>query len=130
MTKTPWNWIITAFILAALFLASFGKYRTEVKNNSNNTSEVQQLRQQVRTLNDKTTNQNKEIEKNRKTIARLNTELEKEKKNKPTQTVVYTNDNSEEINRLNKINKQLRDSIRTLNQKNAKLQQKIDYYKN
>ena len=46
MSRTPWNWIITAFVLAAMFLTSFGMYRKEVK--SSNPLKIIELQKEIR----------------------------------------------------------------------------------
>ena len=117
MTKTPWNWIITAFILAILFLVSFGFYRNETKYNKY--SEVDRLKKEL-------------LEKDNE-IGRLNNDLNAERKKKPTSTPPQQS--SEEIKNLKKIidskentiNKQNK-SIRTLNDSISKLQRKLDYF--
>lgn len=121
MRRTPWIWIITAYILATLFLTSFGFYRNEIKQNTIGTkSQIVRLQKVIKDKDNE--------------IAILTKDLNRERKKKlPTNPSPTSS--SEEVknlkkvidNKENTINKQNR-SIRALNDSITKLQKKLDYF--
>lgn len=141
MTKTPWHWIITAYIFAVLFLVTFGYYRNEA--NSNNASEVVQLKKDIQDKDNQIASKDKliadrdnQIASKDKLIAKLNWDLAYERSREPSATTPTTPDNNEARNlqqiitgKQKTIDRQA-DSIRTLNATIEKLQKKIEYFRN
>ncbi len=129
MTRTPWNWIITAFILAALLLTSFGMYRKEVK--TNNSALVVKLKKDIHKMET-------QIESKDKTITKLQTDLDNEKKKTKSQPPkAPTSDGSQDVERLNA---KIRVQQTTIDSQNKKIQslqgqvrdleEKVDWYRN
>lgn len=121
MSRTPWIWIITAFILASLFLTSFGFYRYEIKHNKIGAkSQIVRLQKLIKDRDEE--------------ITVLTNDLNRERNRKSPKNPSSTSD-SEEIKNLKKvidnkdntINKQNK-SIRALNDSISKLQRKLDYF--
>jgi chromosome segregation ATPase len=133
MTKTPWNWIITAFILAVFGLASLGMYRKEAKNNHSDINT--RLRREIQEKNTQLADRDNKLAEKERTITYLQSELEKEKKK--NKGIPKTPIDIEETIRSLRHNIESKDRtihskdsvINRLNKKVGELQGKIDWYK-
>lgn len=117
MSRTPWNWIITAFVLAAMFLTSFGMYRKEVK--SNNPLKIIELQKEIRRKDKLIADKDKQITNQQSTIDNLNKENAKR--------IVYITDN-EAVNELKKSINSKNQEIKQLEGQVRDLRQKIQWY--
>lgn len=125
MSKTPWNWIVAAFVLAALFLVFFGMYKKETKNS--NPTVITKLKEDNKRMSQEISTKDKVIGDRDRTITTLKRDLENERKKSHTVvTPVGTSDESVEqlkkkieekdmsiVSKNKKIN-HLRDSIQAL----------------
>lgn len=117
MSRTPWNWIITAFVLAAMFLTSFGMYRKEVK--SSNPLKIIELQKEIRRKDKVIADKDKQITNQQSTIDNLNKENAKR--------IVYITDN-ETVNELKKSINSKNQEIKQLEGQVRDLRQKIQWY--
>lgn len=117
MSRTPWNWIITAFVLAAMFLTSFGMYRKEVK--SSNPLKIIELQKEIRRKDKLIADKDKQITNQQSTIDNLNKENAKR--------IVYITDN-EAVNELKKSINSKNQEIKQLEGQVRDLRQKIQWY--
>ena len=160
MTKTPWNWIITAFILAVLFLVTLVFYRKqESVNNISGHGQIDELNAKISDKDKKIAELNKELNDLRggessstycqeidslKTeidnkdgqIAELNIEL-KDLRNKNGKKSPPSSSSASQIKSLNEQIRTLRDEIDSKEQMIEKLRNeiqllntKLDYFKN
>lgn len=117
MSRTPWTWIITAFVLAAMFLTSFGMYRKEVK--SSNPLKIIELQKEIRRKDKLIADKDKQITNQQSTIDNLNKENAKR--------IVYITDN-EAVNELKKSINSKNQEIKQLEGQVRDLRQKIQWY--
>lgn len=127
MSRTPWNWIITAFVFAALFLISFGMYQKGSK--SNDPTVLTNLQKENKRLSQQIDERDRKIEERDRTITALRRDLDDERKKKsPAPTPVVSSDGS--VEQLQKIIESKDKTIVSKDRKISQLRDSIQSLKN
>lgn len=125
MTKTPWNWIITAFVFAALFLVSLRFYLHEANygNSRSNSTELVRLKkdlqekmEQISVQDGQLTEFQNQLDSKNKIISKLKVDLSNIQKENRVASPQSKSD-SEEIKRLKSIIDSLKKESNNLNEK-------------